>query len=117
MEEILSVISQKGFEWFERFESPLKIIETVNEGVSLHTSQSFGIASQKEIQALSYLYLGDIDNGIAALKQAQSITDPRSGWVETYQQWIDFIQQNSEKIPSEIEKTIMKMKKELKLSK
>ena len=72
---------------------------------------------QKETQGLSYLYLGDLDNAVNALKEAQSTLREGHILIETYQKWIDFIRLYPEKIPLEIEKTIANTRLALGLTK
>ncbi|MDE6385307.1 MAG: hypothetical protein K2L36_04080 [Eubacterium sp.] len=104
-------------DWFTHFDSSQKIIDTINNDNPLKYAPFFNMTYQKETQGLSYLYLGDYNNAVNALIEAQSTLWESHTLIETYQKWIDFIRLYLEKIPFEIEKTIADTRQALGLNK
>lgn len=117
VEEILDIFSKEGMDWFTHFDSSQKIIDTINNDNPLKYAPFFNMTYQKETQGLSYLYLGDYNNAVNALIEAQSTLWESHTLIETYQKWIDFIRLYLEKIPFEIEKTIADTRQALGLNK
>ena len=116
IEEILQIFSTNGLKWLSNFDSPQKIIETVDDWSMEKYKNVWHPNWRNEARAVSYLYLGDIEKGVRYLQDALLETsDVHERYRAKLQNWLNLAQNESERLPEIFDEIILTTRKNLKL--
>lgn len=116
IEEILQIFSTNGLKWLSNFDSPQKIIDTVDDWSMEKYKNVWHPNWRNEARAVSYLYLGDIEKGICCLQDALlGTSDVHKHYRTKFQNWLNLEQNESERLPEIFDEIILTTRKNLKL--
>ncbi len=114
IEEILQIFSTDGLKWLSNFTSPKKIIETIDDWSIEKYKNAWHPNWRNEARAVSYLYLGNIQNATDYLQDALLETNEfQEHYRAKLQNWINLAQNHN--LPDMFDEIILTTRKNLKL--